>query len=99
MNISKSSPPGLQALLRRLRPFQLEAFELATKIKSEISTEPVNGKKSSVHRSRTVLEKSHDENCDNGDGGRILLADEMGLGKYVLLLITSSSTSVLPKYR
>jgi len=99
MNTSRNSPPGLQPLLRRLRPFQLEAFEFATKIHSKNSIGPVNGEKSSISGSRTVLDNRHDDNCDIDDGGRLLLADEMGLGKYVLLLMKSYSASVSQKYR
>ena len=84
----KQLSPHLTRLLKRLRPFQREAFEYATGLPSsdcskiidggDIKGDGDSGRKNPQQRKKMSIKK------DEGNGmgrGRILLADEMGLGK------------------
>ena len=75
-----------QHILNKLRPFQREAFDFATK-------DPNSNKKNEIHNS-SEIQKCHNSSkkrklsgAGAGAGtGRLLLADEMGLGKTVTSL-------------
>jgi len=87
----------LDQVLPKLRPFQREAFEFATKGEKyarQLNSKPMstasgspteNKSKASSSSSTTASLKTHDDSSLQGKG-RLLLADEMGLGKTVTSL-------------
>mmetsp|Transcript_57836 Transcript_57836/g.62483 ORF Transcript_57836/g.62483 Transcript_57836/m.62483 type:complete len:1089 (-) Transcript_57836:1165-4431(-) len=84
MERNNRSNPELSRLLKQLRPFQLEAYEYATKgIVNSRQFHTENNVNESSDTNDTVSKPSK-------PNGRLLLADEMGLGKTIEALAIMS---------
>jgi SNF2 family DNA or RNA helicase len=80
--VTANDSSALEHILEKLRPFQREAFDFATKG----TTYRRQWESDDVSRTGKHQTESVDENSNLIGKGRILLADEMGLGKTVTSL-------------